>query len=443
MDPLEFCDLCFHRGKTNLCETYKNTFTKISPLHFSVQARLDKILNRLDIRPQLVDRRWTCIIDSQKRKDFLDSLWGINVTVHTLEDHVKVLTKFYKPEIRKLGALKQIELPSLESWEEFNPKSRNWDILKVVKKNEKFVAKIHLSNILKYTSLEGTSYFRTNLNDNMTTLVPMEKRAAYNIVCTLAEPLDAHWKSDNTNEHGFIENIQLTNIPSEIFNLVQRLGTLDKRIPQMLIFENDDFDMVKTALGCIKINLVKSSKTLSPLSDKKSDMNIVIEEIQKERLQVLLDIMKEMSATIEAQKDYLTVSGKRGSVRLTFVESDKSVQDGTDIRISVSALDDPSRFTEILYMLKKRLGLLDLPLENLITQHWPIITDSDLQYVLQSAISWWSINPILASKIIGEHNKFDKVKAWHSKIKEGKIRSNLDTITLGKIVKQKESNLQL
>ena len=174
MDPLEFCDLCFHRGKTNLCETYKNTFTKISPLHFSVQARLDKILNRLDIRPQLVDRRWTCIIDSQKRKDFLDSLWGINVTVHTLEDHVKVLTKFYKPEIRKLGALKQIELPSLESWEEFNPKSRNWDILKVVKKNEKFVAKIHLGNILKYTSLEGTSYFRTNLNDNMTALVPME-----------------------------------------------------------------------------------------------------------------------------------------------------------------------------------------------------------------------------------------------------------------------------
>jgi len=62
---------------------------------------------------------------------------------------------------------------------------------------------------------------------------------------------------------------------------------------------------------------------------------------------------------------------------------------------------------------------------------------------LQSAISWWSINPILASKIIGEHNKFDKVKEWHSKIKEGKIRSNLDTITLGKIIKQKESNLQL
>ena len=72
LEPLEFCDLCFQRGKTNLCETYKNTFTKISPLHFTQQTRLDKILNRLEIRPRLIDRRWTCVIDSSKRKEFLD-----------------------------------------------------------------------------------------------------------------------------------------------------------------------------------------------------------------------------------------------------------------------------------------------------------------------------------------------------------------------------------
>ena len=115
MDPLEFCDLCFHRGKTNLCETYKNTFTKISPLHFTQQTRLDKILNRLEIRPRLIDRRWTCVVDSSKRKEFLDSLYGISVTMHTLDDHVKILTKLYKPESRRLGALEEFELPSLES----------------------------------------------------------------------------------------------------------------------------------------------------------------------------------------------------------------------------------------------------------------------------------------------------------------------------------------
>ena len=443
MEPLEFCDLCFQRGKSNICETYKNTFTKISPLHFSVQAKLDKILNRLDVRPRLVDRRWTCIVDSQKRKDFLDSLWGINVTVHTLDDHVRILTKFYKPEIRKLGRLEQVELPRLESWEEFNPKSRNWDVLKVAKKNERFIAKIHLGNILKCTSLEETSYFRTNLNNDITTLVPMEKRATYNIMCTLAEPIEAYWKSDDTNEHGFIENKQLADIPNEILNVVQRLSAIDKRIPEMLIFENDDFDIVKTVLACIKINLVRSSETINVLSNKNTDMPIIIEGIEKERLQVLLDTTKEMGGAIKTQKDHLNVSGKLGSVRLTFVENDKSIQDGTDIRISVSALEDPSRLTEIMYMIKKRLGLLDLPLENMITQHWPIITDSDLQYVLQSAISWWSTNPILASKIIGENNKFGKVKEWHTKIKEGKIRSNLDTITLGKIIKQRESNLHL
>ncbi|NHH97419.1 hypothetical protein DYY66_1895 [Candidatus Nitrosotalea sp. FS] len=86
MEPLEFCDVCFQRGRPNLCETYKNTFTKIVPLQFSQKSRLDKILNRLEIRPRSVDKRWT------------------------LEDHVKVITRLYKPEVRKLGDREQVEL---------------------------------------------------------------------------------------------------------------------------------------------------------------------------------------------------------------------------------------------------------------------------------------------------------------------------------------------
>ncbi len=33
--------------------------------------------------------------------------------------------------------------------------------------------------------------------------------------------------------------------------------------------------------------------------------------------------------------------------------------------------------------------------------------------------------------------KFDKVNEWNNNIKTGKIRSNLDTITLGKILKSR------
>ena len=36
-------------------------------------------------------------------------------------------------------------------------------------------------------------------------LTPMEKRAVYNIVSTLSEPITAIWKSDDTGKHGFIE----------------------------------------------------------------------------------------------------------------------------------------------------------------------------------------------------------------------------------------------
>ncbi|MGH9998349.1 MAG: hypothetical protein ACRD90_00590, partial [Nitrosopumilaceae archaeon] len=129
MDPLEYCDACFFRGMPNLCETYKGTFTKISSIHFSQQNKIDRILNRLDARPKLINRRWTCILDKSNRKDFLDSLWGVGVTVHTLEDHVKVLVKLYKPEIRRLGELSEIELTKFESWQEFDPQTRTWQTL--------------------------------------------------------------------------------------------------------------------------------------------------------------------------------------------------------------------------------------------------------------------------------------------------------------------------
>ena len=149
MEPLEFCDICFQKGKPNLCETYKNTFTKIVSLQFSQKTRLDKILNRLEIRPRSVEKRWTLVVGSDKRKEFLDSLWGIGVTVHTLEDHVKVITRLYKPEIRKLGEKEQVELPTKESWEVFDPKSRDWIQLSVDTKKEKFYAPVNLGNVLK------------------------------------------------------------------------------------------------------------------------------------------------------------------------------------------------------------------------------------------------------------------------------------------------------
>jgi len=441
LEPLEFCDICFQKGKPNLCETYKNTFTKINPLQFSQKSRLDKLLNRLEIRPRSVEKRWTLIVDSSKRKEFLDSLWGVNATVHTLEDHIRTIERLYKPEVRKLGEERQIELPSPESWENFDPKSRDWTPLKVDTKKEKFYAKVNLGNALKCSNFDGTTYFRTYLKDDTPMLAPMEKRAVYNIVSTLAEPIRSIWKSDDTGKHGFIEYSQLPNIPDEIFNVLRRLATTDKRIPETMIFENDDFELVKTVLGCIKIDLTKSSETITALSENQSDTPILIEEIPKARLAVMLGIIKEMGGKIEAQKDSLTISGTRGLVKITFVDNDKSSQDGNMVRISISVLEDPPRFIEILFMIKKRLGLLDLPLENVLSQHWPIISDADLQYVIQTAISWWSNNPVLATKIIGDGDKFDKVKEWNNKIKQGKIRSTLDTITLGKIIKQKELNL--
>ncbi|MDE1767502.1 MAG: hypothetical protein KGI27_14700, partial [Thaumarchaeota archaeon] len=294
-----------------------------------------------------------------------------------------MLTRLYKPEIRKLGALDTVEISAMDTWEEFDPKTRTWVQVKISSKKEKSTAKVNLGNILKCTGIEGVIYYRTNKDGSgSVALVPMEKRAAYNIMCTIAEPTVSCWKSDDLGKHVFIELKELYNIPEEIFSFLNRLGTKDKRIPGTLIFENDDIDLVRTALSCIKINLEKSPETVIIPSNDKYGTVILIEKITKERLQVLLDIVQEMGGTIESKEDHIVISGKRGSVKLTFVDDDKSVQDGNAIKVSVSALEDPSRFSEILSMVKKRLGLLDMPLESAISKHWPILTDADLQYVI-------------------------------------------------------------
>lgn len=441
MEPLEFCDLCFQRGKPNFSETYKNTFTKTSSLQYSQQTRLEKLLNKLEVTPRLVDRRWTCVMDTQKRKEFLDSLWGIGASVHTIEDHVQIMTRLYKPERRNLGSSIQIELPNLDSWMEFNPKKRDWGEIRIDKKNDRLLAEVHLGNIIKCSTLEETKYFRSNLDGTTSVLVPMEKRAALNIMSTFAEPKEIAWKSDRTGEHGFIEEKNLANIPDEIFNVMKRLGTKDKRMPDLLIFEDNDYDIAKKTLSLIKIELVKSSEVLNALSDN-TEISLMLKDVDEKRLEVLLYLVNELGGRVELKEDNLVISGKRGSTSLSFADSDKSSQDGTSIKISVHALTDPSRLIQVLSIIKKRLGLFDVPLESMISQHWPIITDSDMQYVVQSAISWYSSNPVLASNIIGEGDKLRKVKEWNSRIKEGKIRSNLDTITLGKIIKLKESSLK-
>ncbi len=440
ISPLEFCDPCFQKEKPNLCEIYKNTFTKINSIHFSQQARLTRLLNKLEVAPRIVERRWTCIMSTHTRKEFLDSIWETGVSVHTLNDHVKVLTRLYTSEVRRLGEHSQVELPNMDSWEEFAPKTRTWTQINAKRKDGKIIARVNLGNILRCTGVDGMIYYRANKNGNSTALVEIEKRAAYNMMCIIAEPTKIHWNLDTSGKLVLIELKELQNIPEEISSFLKRLSKKDAKLPGMIVFEDDDIELVRTALSCIKINLEKSLEPASISSNPKSEMPMMIKQLTKERLQTLLDIIKAMGGIVEIEESCLVISGKRGSIKLIFVDEDKSTQDGNVIQVSVSALEDPSRFSEILLMIKKKLALMDISFESVISQYWPIATDSDLQYVVQSAVSWYGSNPILAAKIISEGNKLTKIKEWHTKIKEGRIRSNLDTITLGKIIKRIESN---
>lgn len=436
MDPIEYCDACFFRGTPNLCETYKGTFTKISSIHFSQQNKLDRILNGLNARPKLVNRRWTCILDKSNRKEFLDALWGLGITVHTLEDHVKILTKLYRPEVRKLGELSEIELSPHESWKEFDPQAHTWKPLEI--SGKKFVAKVKLGTVLKSTDLETEKYFRTITSDGKPTLVPMEKRAAYNIIVTQFEPTKAFWQTDKKNQIGFIKLEYLENLPDEILTTLLRLRAGEK-ITGFLSFDEENYELVRSVLASSKIDLERSSEIIDLGDEKKAEtLAIDLDKLEKERIDAFIIMITELGGKIEQDDDHLNITGKVDSVKLSFIQSEKSSQEGKMIFISLSALEDPHRITELLAMLRKRLGLLSMSIENLVCRHWPILEDSDLQYIIHSLIEYWKIDKNLALSVIHDQKKFDKVNEWNNNIKTGKIRSNLDTVVLGKILKSRQ-----
>src|SRR5574338_680373 len=281
MDPIDYCDACFFRGTPNLCETYKGTFTKISSIHFSQQNKLDRILNGLNARPKLVNRRWTCILDKSNRQEFLDSLWGLGITVHTLEDHVKILTKLYKPEVRKLGEPTEIVLSPQESWQEFDPKSHTWKPLDV--SGKKLVAKVKLGTVLKSNDLETERYFRIITSDGKPVLVPMEKRAAFNIMVTQFEPTRAFWQTDKKNQTGFIKLEYLENLPNKIFTTLLRFKAGEK-ITGFLSFDEENFESIRSVLASSKIDLERSSEIID-LGDEKKTESLAIsrENGEKER----------------------------------------------------------------------------------------------------------------------------------------------------------------
>lgn len=436
MDPIDYCDACFFRGTPNLCETYKGTFTKISSIHFSQQNKLDRILNGLDARPKLVNRRWTCILDKSNRQEFLDSLWGLGITVHTLEDHVKILTKLYKPEVRKLGEPTEIELSPQESWQEFDPKSHTWKPLDV--SGKKLVAKVKLGTVLKSNDLETERYFRIITSDGKPVLVPMEKRAAFNIMVTQFEPTRAFWQTDKKNQTGFIKLEYLENLPDEIFTTLLRFKAGEK-ITGFLSFDEENFESIRSVLATSKIDLERSSEIIDLGDEKKTEsLAISLENLEKERIDGFIVMISELGGKIEPEDNHLNITGKVDSVKLGFIQSEKSSQEGKLISVSISALEDPHRITELLVMLRKRLGLLPMSIENLVCRHWPILKDSDMQYIIHSLIEYWKIDKNLALSVIHDQKKFDRVNDWNNNIKSGKIRSNLDTVVLGKILKSRQ-----
>lgn len=436
MDPVEYCDACFFRGIPNLCETYKGTFTKISSIHFSQQNKIDRILNNLNVRPKLINRRWTCILDKSNRKDFLGSLWGVGVTVHTLEDHVKVLVKLYKPEIRQRGELSEIEIVPNESWQEFDSQSRAWKEINI--SGKKFVLKVKLGTVLKSTDLETEKYFRIITSEGKPTLVPMEKRAAYNVIVTQLEPIKAYWQTDKKNQIGFIKTNYLENLPEEVISTLMRFKS-DKKIADFMNFDEEDYDLIRSILASVKIDLQRSSEEIELEDEEKTEtLTIHLDKIEKDRINAFIAMITELGGKIQQDKDHLNIMGKVDSVKLIFIQSEKSNQEGKMISVSYSALEDPHRITELLVMLRKRLGLFSMSIENLVCRHWPILKDFDLQYTIQSLIEYWKIDKSLALSVIHDKKKFDKVNEWNANIKRGKIRSNLDTVTLGKILKSRE-----
>ena len=105
-------------------------------------------------------------------------------------------------------------------------------------------------------------------------------------------------------------------------------------------FDEEDYDLIRLVLASAKIDLQRSSEAIDLGDEKKTEkLTMHLDKIEKERIDAFIAMITELGGKIQQDDDNLNITGKVDSVKLSFIQSEKSNQEGK--MISLSNRKDP------------------------------------------------------------------------------------------------------
>ncbi len=389
---------------------------------------IERILLRSDVQFGAIGRFWGFAVVSAQRKSIVRELRDIGVTIHTLEDHVVILKSRYGQSIRTVGHPVFINLPFYGSWFQFDPEKRVWAHLYTYKREGGIGANTKNRSVLKCSNKRGDSYFVVfTSRDNKPSVMRVRKVAAYDIIGRMFESSQAYWIPFKDKGVAIIQRTYLKNIPDLIFNTLVRFKPDEGHIKDTLAFEIDDFELVKEVLSWIRTELVESSEVVKLPGDKDKLHGtpvVTIGELKKDdvfnsRLHSLLLMLKEMGGHTNEQQDHVVISGSKGSAKLYFVERKRSHTEGGTIYVALDVLSDPSKLSELLQMLQHKTGLNSSDMEKVVIQYWPLITPSDLEFLMDCVIKYYNSERAFVPSIINTTERTESLRRWLNEVKTG------------------------
>jgi hypothetical protein len=437
LDPLASCEDCFSRGKPDLCEIFRNAFVQIKEIHPLKRQLLERVLARNSVPTGPVGSFWGFSVLSTQRKAVIQQVKDIGITVHTLEDHVEMLSSRYGPGIRKLGPPVFVNLPMAGRWLEFNPKKREWKRLYTYKKGPIFGATTRAGSVMKCSGKHMDAYFVVfTSGQNLPQLQRVRKVAAWDIIGRMFEPSQAFWVAYEEKGIAVIQMTYLKNIPDTVFNTLVRFKPEEGHIKDVMVFELADFDYVARVLSWIKTELVKSTELLKLPGDTDkvhgtpvvSVGHLKSDEQSGHHLSALLEMLRDLGAEVQEYDEHILVSAGKGSVKLSFVERERSHTAGTDVYVALQVLTDPPKVLELLTMLQYKLGMRAADKEKVLFTNWPLHLPSDLSFIVASIVRCWEEDRDFVPSIVAGSGRAEVLKRWLHAVSEGTVRADPQSV---------------
>ncbi|MEJ5327091.1 MAG: hypothetical protein WHU54_02415 [Candidatus Bathyarchaeia archaeon] len=434
MDLLSFCKGCFGDEAPDLCELYRRHFILLHHLRPSTYRLIKQVVEQNGSHFRIMaGNRWGFQTTKDNHQHILNMLNICSVSVHTLEEHVKNLESRYNAEPLKLGKQCYVNQLSGENWRVLNPQTRSWCMLHPVysgillREGSIYCCELHGEN--KYY------WFKNISEDGTPKIIEIKKRAAWNIAVRYFEPKLAYWIEDNELGIGVVTTDSLGGLPDDIFATLVKFRPLEKHLPGLLIFEKDDYELVKKVLSCINTKLIKSTNvTMLPGDpDKLHGTPIIpISEMPLDRVNSIKTILSKISGSdVISSDDCIKIKSDKKEMKIIFIGKSRGCTVNGTFYVPMGAIEDAHRIYGLFQAVSKYFKS-NIDIEKFFVLNWCARNEADLSYILDAFIRYLDDAEFVEAFLKVQKN-YEIIHQWYDSTTKDYLNVNVPFDMLKKV----------